>query len=88
MRLCAITWLPARAKYVGLYCSVRNMQGPPNHPGLRKDVANMMAVLLDDWANGGRLPPSVQLADATIKLERKLAQLLRPPLAVAPFIDN
>jgi hypothetical protein len=64
------------------------MQGPPNHPGLRKDVANMMAVLLDDWANGGRLPPSVQLADATIKLERKLAQLLRPPLAVAPFIDN
>ena len=74
MRLCAITWLPARAKYVGLYCSVRNMQGPLNYP--RKDVANMMAVLLDDWANGGRRPPSVQLADATLKLEQKLAHLL------------
>jgi hypothetical protein len=62
--------LPARVKYVGLYCSVRNMQGPPIHA--RKDVAIMMAVLLDDWG----VPGSVRLADATIKLERKLTALL------------
>ena len=89
MRICAITMLPARVKYVGLYCSVRNMQGPPIHA--RKDVAIMMAVLLDDWG----VPGSVRLADATIKLERKLTALLclqfpnvRPPPAVAPLIDN
>ena len=37
-----------------------------------EDVAIMMAVLLDDWDVRG----SVRLADATIKLERKLTALL------------
>ena len=88
MRLCDITMVPSRAKYVQLYCAVRTMQGANGH--WRKDVARVMAVILFDWENGGNVAPSWRLASATNKLEHRMARLLglqflAPPVVAAPL---
>jgi hypothetical protein len=76
MRLCEIPMLPARSKYVELFCALRNMQGAACAINPRKDVAVMLAALLFDWQNGGG-ETSTHLKDATNKLERKLCRQLR-----------
>lgn len=72
--------LPARAKYVELYCAMRNMQGAAVH--MHEDVAMMMLVLLVDWQDGS---PSERLKAATLMIEQKLLTLLgvRFPIQVA-----
>lgn len=71
MRLCEVPMLPARTKYVQLYCAVRNMQEAAVH--MHEDVAMMMLVLLVDWQDGS---PSERLKAATLMLEQKLLTLL------------
>lgn len=87
MRLCEITMLPSRTKYVQLYCAVRTMQGDLGH--WRKDVARVMAIIMFDWENGGNMAPSWRLASETHKLERRIARLLGlrfpPPVVAAPL---
>ena len=73
IRLCEITLMPAREKYIELYCSVRTMQGATSRIHPRKDVAIMMVALLHDWQNGSN---GVWLADKTKKLQRKMCRLL------------
>ena len=88
MRLCEITMLPSRAKYVQLYCAVRTMQGANGH--WRKDVARVMAIIMFDWKNVGNMALSWRLASATNKFESRMARLLglqflAPPVVAAPL---
>ena len=83
MRLCEIPMLPARSKYVELFCALRNMQGAACAINPRKDVAVMLAALLFDWQNGGgEMCSHLRVCTSTINNESTSCLLGRRPASL------